>query len=69
MLIDTALGSIFDAIGATLEAGGREDSSGARRAVADRLAKGDFGAAARLLGCTEACARDLKAKFAVKGTP
>lgn len=61
--IDAALDSISDAIGSILQRNKREDASGARRAIASRLASDDFKTAAAWLGCSEDEARQLKAKF------
>lgn len=63
LIIDAALDSLSDAIGAVLQRNGKEDASGARRAISSRLASDDFKTAAAWLGCTEAEARELKAKF------
>lgn len=61
--IDAALGTSYDAIGEMLTRNGKQDASGARRAVANRLASGDFKTAAALLGCSELEACALKARF------
>lgn len=59
--IDAALGGLSDVIGQMLQERGREDASGARRAILQRMADGDFSTAARLIGCDEQTARELVA--------
>lgn len=59
--IDAALGGLPDVIGQMLQERGREDASGARRAILQRMADGDFSAAAQLIGCDEQTARELVA--------
>ena len=61
--IDAALGGLADAIGKMLSERGREDASGARRAVMARMADADFATAARLIGCDEQTARDVHFMF------
>lgn len=59
--IDAALGGLSDVIGQMLQERGREDASGARRAILQRMADGDFSAAAQMIGCGEQTARELVA--------
>lgn len=61
--IDAALDDLSEAIGAILKRNKREDASGARRAIASRLASDDFKTAADWLGSTEDEARQLKTRF------
>ena len=61
--IDSATGTIFDAIGSILTKNGKEDASGARRAIASSLENGDVGLAAAWMGCSETEAQALKAEF------
>lgn len=61
--IDSALDDLSEAIGAILKRNRREDASGARRAIASRLASDDLKTAAVWLGCSEDEAPELRAKF------
>lgn len=61
--IDTATGNLFDAIGNLLVQAGKEDASGARRAIANKLELGDFETAANWLGSSKSIAEDLAAKY------
>lgn len=62
--IDAALDDLSEAIGEILTRNKLEDASGARRAIASRLASGDFTTAAAWMGTTEIEARALQARFA-----
>jgi hypothetical protein len=61
--IDAAIGDLADVIGKMLQERGKEDASGARRCIMERMASGDFATAARLIGCDEQTARDVHFMF------
>ena len=67
--INAALGGLADVIGQMLTERGREDASGARRAILARMNAGNFEDAARLLGCDEETARNVHFMFADWKTP
>lgn len=64
--MDAATGSVFDAIGEWLVQAGKEDASGARRAIANRLAARDYVTAAQWLGTTPNKAKGLAHRFAAQ---
>lgn len=64
--IDAATGSVFAAIGELLVQAGKEDASGARRAIANRLAAHDYDTAAQWLGTTSDKAKELAKRFSAQ---
>lgn len=57
--VNAAMGPDFDVVGEELTRNGREDCSGARRAVMDRLRRADYITAGILLNCSATRALEL----------
>lgn len=63
--IDSATGTVFEAIGAMLTKNGIEDASGARREIERRLASGNYDTAAIFMGCEREEALAIAKKFGI----